>query len=418
MYVRNLKRLNWVGIMYQSVSYNKYELPKIFIRNGRECFFDPIRKKLILISPEEIVRQQVIQFLIKDMQVPNEYIEVEVPMSYFKKGLKGRADIIVYGERDNQLIPLLIIECKANHVPLTESVFNQVIRYDEMIFADMIMVTNGIDTIFQAYCTSTKLYKTLAVLPSYKDLVERQNLQIVQEEMDGLWDRPVFYGNYPSQIIEEFKNGGWIGEDTSSQSHNFIVNLMGLLQDQRYSLRSQSFNGINLIEDGGLRYMSYGNAAGGTYPGYYRYFIVEDKEGNHQIVSMSIFATAKTINDPVYGTRKGITYLVVAIDDFDKSHNSLQLSIDKYVYVGKMECKIWHDGTLTAGKKGAVKRDKVIQFIKQKAPELVNEDNQIILGVLNHSREYKWKHRDVKLFVANLIKYALLRDDFRKGYLE
>lgn len=127
---------------------------------------------------------------------------------------------------------------------------------------------------------------------------------------------------------------------------------MGLLQDQRYSLRSQSFNGINLIEDGGLRYMSYGNAAGGTYPGYYRYFIVEDKEGNHQIVSMSIFATAKTINDPVYGTRKGITYLVVAIDDFDKSHNSLQLSIDKYVYVGKMECKIWHDGTLTAGKKG------------------------------------------------------------------
>lgn len=84
--------------MYQSVSYNKYELPKIFIRNGRECFFDPIRKKLILISPEEIVRQQVIQFLIKDMQVPTEYIEVEVPMSYFKKGLKGRADIIVYGE--------------------------------------------------------------------------------------------------------------------------------------------------------------------------------------------------------------------------------------------------------------------------------------------------------------------------------
>ncbi|MGG0240783.1 type I restriction enzyme HsdR N-terminal domain-containing protein [Bacillus rhizoplanae] len=144
--------------MYQSVRYDKYELPKIFIRNGKECFFDPIRKKLILITPEEMVRQQVIQFLIKDMQVPSEYIEVEVPMSYFKKGLKGRADIIVYGERDDQLIPVLIIECKANYVPLTENVFNQVIRYDEMIFADMIMVTNGIETIFQAYCTSTKLY--------------------------------------------------------------------------------------------------------------------------------------------------------------------------------------------------------------------------------------------------------------------
>lgn len=69
-------------------------------------------------------------------------------------------------------------------------------------------------------------------------------------------------------------------------------------------------------------------------------------------------------------------------------------------------------------KKGAVKRDKVIQFMKQRAPELVNEDNQIILGILDYSREFKWKYRDVKLFVANLIKYAILRDDFRKGYLE
>ena len=58
--------------------------------------------------------------------------------------------------------------------------FNQVIRYDEMIFADMIMVTNGIETIFQVYCTSTKLYKNLSVIPSYEDLVERQNLQIVR----------------------------------------------------------------------------------------------------------------------------------------------------------------------------------------------------------------------------------------------
>ena len=61
-----------------------------------------------------------------------------------------------------------------------------------MIFADMIMVTNGIETIFQVYCTSTKLYKNLSVIPSYEDLVERQNLQIVQEKVDELWERPAF----------------------------------------------------------------------------------------------------------------------------------------------------------------------------------------------------------------------------------
>ena len=47
------------------------------------------------------------------------------------------------------------------------------------------------------------------------------------------------YDNYSSQIVEESKDWGWIGEDTPSQLHNFIINFMGLLQDQRYLLRSQ-----------------------------------------------------------------------------------------------------------------------------------------------------------------------------------
>ena len=146
--------------------------------------------------------------------------------------------------------------------------------------------------------------------------------------------------------------------------------------------------------------------------------LLKTEKGTTRLLVCLYSFSKKTVNDPVYRTRKGITYLVVAIDDFDKSHNSLQLSIDRYVFIEGTKCTIWHDGTFNGWKKGAVKRDKVIQFMKQRAPELVNEDNQIILGILDYSREFKWKYRDVKLFVANLIKYAILRDDFRKGYLE
>ena len=60
--------------MYLDIS--KQRLPKIYKRNGKECYFDPIRQKLIYITPEETVRQQVISYLIDELEVPAEMISV------------------------------------------------------------------------------------------------------------------------------------------------------------------------------------------------------------------------------------------------------------------------------------------------------------------------------------------------------
>ncbi|MBR1732016.1 MAG: type I restriction enzyme HsdR N-terminal domain-containing protein, partial [Ruminococcus sp.] len=58
-------------------------IPKIYKRNGKECFLDPIRKKLIQITPEEIVRQKVISYLINEMNVPESMISVEEHLSHY-----------------------------------------------------------------------------------------------------------------------------------------------------------------------------------------------------------------------------------------------------------------------------------------------------------------------------------------------
>jgi hypothetical protein len=89
-------------------------LPKIYKRKGKECYLDPIRKKLILITPEETIRQRVLSYIINELKVPMEMISVEDHLSHY--GIKSslRADILIKCfTKDDELIPIAVIECKA-----------------------------------------------------------------------------------------------------------------------------------------------------------------------------------------------------------------------------------------------------------------------------------------------------------------
>lgn len=74
----------------------KQSLPDIYIRNNRKCYLDPVREKLIYITPEETVRQKVIAYLIQELHVPQNMIVVEEPLSHYQIQTKRRADIIIH----------------------------------------------------------------------------------------------------------------------------------------------------------------------------------------------------------------------------------------------------------------------------------------------------------------------------------
>ena len=136
------------------------ELPAIYKREGKDCYYDTYRKKLIEITPEEIIRQKVAALFEHQYGVPKDMILLEVPMSYYVEGASGRADIVIhmYDEEEQCLYSVTVIECKNEKVFLTDNVSEQAIKYSDTIGAKYIVVTNGIDLRIAAYDEDTDQY--------------------------------------------------------------------------------------------------------------------------------------------------------------------------------------------------------------------------------------------------------------------
>jgi type I site-specific restriction endonuclease len=106
---------------------------------GKQEVFDSIRKKFVVLTPEEWVRQHFIHYLTSQRNVPGSLIAVEASVHYHR--LKKRSDILVYG-RDG--VPCLIVECKAPDVLVTQAVFDQVAMYNRELRVPYLAVTNGL----------------------------------------------------------------------------------------------------------------------------------------------------------------------------------------------------------------------------------------------------------------------------------
>ena len=108
---------------------------------GWHTIWDPLRKKEVVLTPEEEVRQWCIGVLSRSMCVPMHMMMSEAG---FKLGGKSfRADVLVY---DRKAQPLMVVECKRPEVALTQEVLDQAIRYNMALNVKYIMITNGTKT--------------------------------------------------------------------------------------------------------------------------------------------------------------------------------------------------------------------------------------------------------------------------------
>lgn len=117
-----------------------YPAPSFRIKkeNDKEYIFDALRKKWLLLTPEEWVRQNFIQYLVQVKNYPQSLLAIEKEIKLGE--LKKRFDILVY---DNNHQPWMMIECKAAEIKLDDSVLQQVLRYNMSVPVKYIVITNG-----------------------------------------------------------------------------------------------------------------------------------------------------------------------------------------------------------------------------------------------------------------------------------
>src|SRR5690554_3353321 len=145
----------------QQLSLPAYEF-RIKTTGTRKFIFDPVRRRYVLLTPEEWVRQHFMQYLICEKAYPEALMAVEKQL--FVNSKPFRFDLVVY-RRNGQ--PLLIAEFKAPGVKITQEAFDQVVRYNMALKVERVLVSNGLQHYICEIDYTENNYKYLKEIPEY-----------------------------------------------------------------------------------------------------------------------------------------------------------------------------------------------------------------------------------------------------------
>lgn len=135
---------------------------------GRSEIFDLVRRKFVAQTPEEWVRQHLINYLVQYKHVPVGMMGVEKQVLINK--IPHRFDLVVFSRQGN---PLLLAECKAPGIQITEKVFDQAARYNLQLNASFFMITNGFEHFTCRLDYEHKQYIFIPDLPVYREMIEK-----------------------------------------------------------------------------------------------------------------------------------------------------------------------------------------------------------------------------------------------------
>ncbi|MDR2121362.1 MAG: type I restriction enzyme HsdR N-terminal domain-containing protein [Tannerella sp.] len=142
-----------------------YFEPRVSQINGKYFIFDPIRRKHVMLTPEEWVRQHFVNYLITEKGCPKELLANEVSVSLNNQA--RRCDTIIY---NRNLKPLAIVEYKAPSVRITQDVFEQIARYNISLHVACLLVSNGLEHYGCRIDYGNATYTYLEQIPAYHEL--------------------------------------------------------------------------------------------------------------------------------------------------------------------------------------------------------------------------------------------------------
>ena len=189
----------------KNLTFQLVKSPKQYKRDGENVYLCAKRKMFVHATEEERVRQEFIAFLRDKVDMPLDMLFVEESMSHYKKGTKGRTDIIGLSLEEN---PLFVVECKKPEAPLTQDVFDQAETYADIAGCDIVILTNGRES--EVLIRESKQWHSARGILTYKEMLQTGNYNYKKPNRKP-WQRPE-YKDIP-RAIKDGAFGSWSGEN-------------------------------------------------------------------------------------------------------------------------------------------------------------------------------------------------------------
>jgi len=148
------------------MNFPELNLPKAKLKLKDDLIWCVLRRKYIKNTPEEWVRQHFIHYLINELSYPVGLMASESIVKY--NDMSKRCDIVAFS---NELKTLMIVECKAPKIKLTEDVFYQIAKYNFTLKAPLLILTNGLQHVVAHIDVASKEIKYLKEIPIYEKVV-------------------------------------------------------------------------------------------------------------------------------------------------------------------------------------------------------------------------------------------------------
>lgn len=386
----------------------KPEQPKVYQSDGRECYLDPIREKMVPKTREETVRQKVVSKLQRQQQVPKDMLDVEASLKHYGIDSLLRPDIIINRRIAKDTVePIAVIECKAEEIPLSDSVIQQAKTYCDLLCCTYFAVTNSRETLAFAYDSGSDQYVPIDKLPHYIDMLAGKMIPEEPFQLERLPPRQLW-----EQYRSEYVGCGRIGRDTPRTLSMIALNLQDCLMDETHRFPSQSWGRYAVLEDLGVRQLNIGNGSGGLFFGPYRTLRVQFEQ-EMKLVSFG-FSSYCTSSRPDLDR----TALCVALDRRDGPHHALQLLLDDNVESRESSYLFFHSGRIAAGRKGSGSIQGLRDWVSERDAGLVL-GRRFYLGRLVNAQEKILYMDDPEIveLLKNFISYSIIRDEYRANLL-
>ena len=138
---------------------------RITEKSGKKLIFDDFRRRWVSLTPEEWVRQNFARYLTEVKHFPSSLVAIERSLRMNQRDF--RTDIVLFSRSGN---PLVVVECKAPQVKITQMVFDQIARYNLDLRVNYLIVTNGLMHYCCRFDQSQLSYAFLPEIPDFKDI--------------------------------------------------------------------------------------------------------------------------------------------------------------------------------------------------------------------------------------------------------